>query len=220
MRLSKMLGMAVTAGVIMAAVIGTSSAMAGYTALCKVNELPCAVANQVSVLQMAKSSGTVLSVEATGGIELTALCLNVSFKGEVLGLGSGGNGLSQSIHTTELNYANCGTNASHNNCFTSTVKLPLFELLKTAPNLGQLTALSGKILVFCSLFGFTVLHCVYDLTGLTFPFEGALHSAGTGHGMWTASGIVFPVLDGSFFCPVTTRVSFLMEPTSHTWISS
>ncbi len=212
-----MFGLAAIAAVAAMAFIGASSASATSTALCKVNEDPCAAGNQLSSLHMTNTAGTLGELLAIGGIELTVLCLNILAQAEVLALGS-----PLSVHTKELNLTNCGTNAGHNNCTVNTaIKLPLFDLLKTGANLGQLTALSGEALVRCVIAGIIVIDCTYNGTGLSFTVEGALHSgAGTGHGMLTSNGTELPLASGGGLCPEKSIIHGLLEPLTHTWISS
>ncbi len=221
MQIKLTFGAAMLAAIVVITGSMAASASAETTTLCDTHEEPCQPGNQLKSLHMVNTPGTIGELLAVGGIELTALCLNVLAQAEVLGPGSAPNELSQSIHTTELNFTNCGTNALHNNCTVNTaIKLPLFELSKTALNLGTLEATSGEALVRCVIGGIIVIDCTYNAKGLTAQFEGALHKGSeTGHGMVSLNKVALPLASGGGFCPEKSFIHGLLEPLEHAYVT-
>lgn len=213
MRLIKLFGFAMLTSVIAMALIGTSIAAANDTVLCKVHELNCAPVSQVEELHMNNTAGTVLTVLNSVA---DVLCLTALLKAEVGPLGA-----PQALSATALTFGSCGTNAAHNNCLVGTIELPEFSLLRTVLNLGTLTTEEGIINVKCTILGFVKINCDYDLNGLAFPMEGALHKGvQTGHGMLTALNKGLAPLEGlgGVACPTASSLDFLLEPSEHTYI--
>ncbi len=224
MRLIKTFGLAAIAAVAAMAFVGASSAMAtGHTALCKTHEDPCAEANLVKNIHMQAgttilktSLATVLCLKSSavahaehGGLSLLLVIEHPS--GEKLTIID-----PLGFQVLTLTWENCGTNAAHNNCTVTNLKLPLIDLLKTALNLGTATVLGAEVLVNCV----GILHCVYggkEITG--FNVEGALHTAGAGHGMFTANELSVPNV-GGLLCPSTSKWTALYEPLEHIFGSS
>jgi hypothetical protein len=215
-----MFGLAALTAVAAMAFVGASSAMAKEnTALCKVHQEPCAEGNLVSSVHMIAldpiletSLATVLCEEslALGAVEKNEKTKKfLAAAPEPLG-----------VNITELTWKNCKTTGSAtNNCTVTNLKLPLFDVLKTALNLGEATALGAEVLVKCTnipLIG--ELHCVYGGASVgPFAVEGALHKEKTGHGMFTATKLTVPKIKGTF-CPETSKWTALYEPLEHLFI--
>jgi hypothetical protein len=60
---------------------------------------------------------------------------------------------------------------------------------------------------------------VYDTTNLEFGAEGALHQAGTGHGMVTATAAPLTPVEEKEECPKKMTLDMLLEPSVHTYIA-
>lgn len=208
-RLIKMFGLAAVAAVAAMAFIGASSASATSTALCKVHQEPCAEANLVKSIHMVANDPILETSIAT---VLCASSLAVASVGALAA--------PQKATVTTLTWTACKTvGSATENCTVTNLKLPVFDVLKTALNLGTAVALNPEVLVKCTnipIFG--ELHCVYGGPAVEgFSVEGALHLAGTGHGMFTATKLTVPKVKG-FFCPETSKWTALYEPLEHIYI--
>jgi hypothetical protein len=94
--------------------------------------------------------------------------------------------------------------------------------LNSGENLGTATALGGEALVECNLGILGTLHCVYGGPKVEgFSLEGALHQAGTGHGMFTTKELTVPIVEKiSGACPSESKFTALYEPLVHLWITT
>jgi hypothetical protein len=197
-----MFGLAALAAVAAMAFVGASSAMGENTAICKVHEEPCASGNIAQTVHMVAGT-TILETDLT-----TVLCLGALGVGTTEGLGA-----PAGYTITSLTWSNCGTTSAHNNCTVTTLQNGLLDVLKTALNLGTAAALGTEVLVECNiLLGF---HCIYgggEVKG--FKVEGALHTAGAGHGMFTAKELLVPKV-GGLICPKESFWTALFEPLEH-----
>jgi hypothetical protein len=210
-RLIKMIGLAAIAALASMAFLGASTASAETnTVLCLVNELECPTEPtdqrlQNALVHLVQSEGFVGKLLSSLG---TILCLEVLATALVGELATAPEQLA--FHTDgethKITYVNgtCGTNSTHTNC-TVTEEKPggLLSLLKTGPDFGILTVLSGKTHVVCSEVGvFKVkVDCVYDGTGVKFE---------VGEQMVSAQEKTVNIVEGSFFCPSESKLDALM----------
>jgi len=211
MRLIKVLGLAGLTAVVAMAFVGASSATAtGITAACKTKEAICPESQLVHTIHLSNTEGSTISIlNKIANI----LCLGVLAKTISLQVG-----IPQKINTESFSFTGCGTSAAHKNCAVEFKGLPSFTLLKEKPNLGVLTATKGKLLVQCEGEGFSNINCTYDTKDLEFNAEGALHQAGTGHGMVTASNAPLSPEVETEECPKEAKLDLLLEPSEHVYI--
>ena len=214
-RLIKMFGLAAIAAVAAMAFIGASTASATTTALCKVNEDPCNVANQLDEVH-AVNVGTLPQLLSSLP---TVLCLSVLAQAAVdKGL------LGNPLHLqATLSFTGCGTNAAHSNCTVTVLEQPALNLLKTAANKGTITAdpaKQGVVELKCTLIGVTV-DCDYSGGELTFPVTGA---TGTNKGQIVANATpakLTKALGGfGFVCPENSTLDGTLESLTNVFISS
>jgi hypothetical protein len=190
----------------MLAAIGDAPAMGeGVTALCKIHESPCPEKDLVKTIHLVNSNPVNLLNP------LTVLCLSLLLTAEVLEPAD-----PQQLHATEFKISGCGVLSGHADCQIEVKEMPTFTLSQDSLDLGVLTAENGKIDVMCSPHAL-VSHCIYKLAGMELDIEGALHQAGTGHGMVTASEDA--ISRESFFC-ANFDVDFLLEPLEHVHVVS
>jgi hypothetical protein len=180
MRLIKLLGLAVLALAVTAA-IGASSASALKPAqLCKVHlSLDCPQGQAVTEDHQVLAPGTVWRLLGS----ITILCLSALKLATPLELAK-----PQQVHTLYLELTGCGTGSSHDNCTIEVEELPLLHLLKIGLDAGVLTALNGALRVQCGSF----IDCLIDLEGAEFTM-GAQHT--------TADDVPVRALGNPFFCP-------------------
>ena len=194
MRLIKMFGLAAVAAVAAMALVGATSASALNTELCTAHSaLTCGAGNDANTVSFL-GSGELLSDL------VDILCLDVHGTATPLALAN-----PQSVHILLLDYLNCGTTSSHNNCDILVLELPLANLNKTGLDAGTLTAENGLVTVICEnidIFGIDI-ECNYDATGLQFSV-GAQHL--------TASNTKVDKTSGSL-CPEESFVDGLLETT-------
>jgi hypothetical protein len=178
------------------ALIGTSSAMAESTVLCKVDKSPCPEASWVkSVHFVAKS--VVFEPE-----EYNYKC-EALLTAEALGLGS-----PEVLDVTSLQYVNC-----NQGCTRTAIKLGTLKVLRTGSELASVTGEGGEILVKCS----NGIHCVFDLGGTAGTLSGPLLTGGTAH--LTYSKALLHKIAG-FFCPSEVTLTALFEALEAFYISS
>jgi hypothetical protein len=205
MRLVRIITLSATMAIAGMALLGTSSATAGNTALCIIHESPCAVPNRVSSVHFVSSTTTLLTSL------VNILCLSSLFSGTTE---NGGLGNPLGITVNSLTFSNCGTTAAHNNCTKTVLKPGLIDILRTALQLGTATWLGLEVLVECLISGGITLHCVYGGAAVTgFVVEGALHAGGGGHGKITGS-LTLPKVSG-LLCPATDIWDIVYESLSH-----
>jgi len=199
----KMFGLAAIAAVAAMAFVGAGTASAEGIAICKKNELPCPVAEQVSLIHATLEAGTVGRLLTSLS---TILCLEVLAEAHVEGALLQATTLNAIILVT---FGKCGSNAAHSNCasIATTGADGLANLTKNAANLGTIKGTlgaPGSVKVQCTLIGFP-LDCDYGGGSLTLPVEGAGHAAGAGNGRFTAneSQLELTATLGGIFCPPT-----------------
>ena len=236
----KMLGFAALAAMAAMAFLGASSASAKYSSvLCLEKEHVCSEKNSVElkVIHLTQSAGSIGTLHGLTPL-FNVLCLNVLALGETLHLGE----LDElaeppvreqyEIHLTKLDFTNCGTNATHNNCEIKSLVLPILLSLLTEElengsgnGWGTLTKLNGETLVKCNLPLIGTIDCIYEGKGTTFKAEN------TGaRGMVTANGVALKKTAGSGFCSAESTITQgLLEPlpssedpehVSPAWVSS
>jgi hypothetical protein len=205
-----MIGLAAIAAIAAMAVVGASLAMAnGPTALCKVNEEPCAPGNLAGHVHFESVGEPTLK---TTSPKLELKCLSSLALGDAEALGN-----PTGVTLTQLTWTGCYTapfSGTHNCTYTTEVP-GLIDVLRTAANLGTATLLGTEIRLQCG----ALINCVLggkEITGLT--VEGALHNGGTGHGMPSAPGIAMPKVKG--LCPSTLVWTALFESLEHFFIST
>jgi hypothetical protein len=208
-RLIKMIGFVAVAAVAMA-FIGAGSAMAnGPTALCKVNEEPCAAGNLTGHVHF-ESVGEPTLLTASPKLEIKCLSSLALGDAEALGNPTG-------ITVSALTWTGCylAPFSGTHNCTVKTENLGLIDVLRTAANLGTATALSTEVRVTCG----AVINCVFggaSTTGLT--VEGALHNGSNSHGNLSAPGISVPKVKG--LCPSIAVWVAEYESLEHIFIST
>ncbi len=213
-----MFGLAGLVVVAAMAFVGATSASATTTQLCKVHKEPCPAGSAVTSIHMVNVGAVPVLLNSTADV----LCLSVLAVGTPLELAS-----PQIVDVTQFTFSNCGTNAAHNNCTVTALELPKLSVLKTALNLGTLTAPTGagegRTNVKCTILGFIKINCDYKGAGLSFGVEGAGHTATAGHGMLTSLKTSLPLsesLEGGGLCPSTSSIDALLEPLEDTYIVS
>ncbi len=173
MKSIKTLGIAAVLAVVAMAFLGTSSAMAGNTAMCSSNvggELACPPEKQVTSFHaVALNSGFLTSV---GNVT----CKEALAEGSVLGLDA-----PQISHLTKFNWTSC-TSSLGGACTVTTTKLGLILFLKTAANLGTVVYDNLIFRIVCAPF----IDCEYTpvgethLLGSTLPLLGGESNGGFG----------------------------------------
>lgn len=179
MKPMKMFGLALVAAVAAMALVGASSALAESTALCKVNENPCALANQYP-------AGTIIEAQLLHQTESSAenlknvspsLLLGPNLVEEVRCWESSASGETTTGLATPLEGKLTGLSFGH--CFhktgvgcTVTVnQLGTLTLLKTGANLGEAKVNGVLVTVVCGVSP-VVLECVYKTEALPMAAKG------------------------------------------------
>jgi hypothetical protein len=202
-RLIKTFGLAAVAAVAAMAFVGASSAMAEFTLLCKNHNSATSCSEPVAEIHVVANDPVILS--SLGDI----LCESSLGTGEVLGLGA-----PQVVHMTFLVWTNCSRSGEA--CTVSAPTLGLMSVLRTALNLGTVTPSGGVIKVVCGSF----ISCKYTLNSEhTLTVQGALHSAGIGHGEILANEIDIRKA-GFGLCPSEAKWDARYEPLEHVYIVS
>jgi hypothetical protein len=205
-------GLAALAALAVMASMGASTAMAtGNTALCKIHEDPCQVANQVSQVHAVSTNFVVLNNIAN------VLCLEVLTKLNALKLGN-----PLVMHSEALVFTGCGTNAAHNNCSITTEELPLLNVLRTSLNLAEATFQAGRIRVQCTVLGSLVIDCPIELAGTELVMWGSGHLPGFGdEGGQSGSGAgTTPSGFDDVLCPEEIETDILLTALEHFYIVS
>jgi hypothetical protein len=152
MRLIKAFGLTAGCAIAAMAFIGSSSAMAGNTALCKSNEegaLTCAEANQLKKIHAVATNAVILS--AGGNVVCKSSLLEVT----LLGLGA-----PQTSHVNSLTWTEC-IYKEIVKCTVTTIALGTLLFLKTAANLGVSQFHNMKLLIECGIFS-PFVDCIYE----------------------------------------------------------
>ncbi len=198
MRTIKLIGLAAMAALTALALVGAPSAMAeGSTALCKVDQTPCAAGNLV---------GTVHE-ESVGKATLLSSTLNVECNVLFSGTATLGN---PATVTGSFSYSNC-----NNSCtVTQQGATPVITVLRLGHELADVTG-KGEVKLSC-LFGF--IKCVYNGTGLEGHGLGPLLSSGSANGEIRIEGKETHKVSGE--CPASAFLDLLTAPLTATYISS
>lgn len=167
-----------------AALIGTSSATAS-TALCKVDESPCAKANQVTEIHLVAEP--VLIHTSTMDYEC-----NASLSATVGELGE-----SQTLTAQSLTYTSC-----NQGCTRTVKKLGTLSLERTGTETAKISGSGFEIHVVCS----GQIDCSYAFNGLNGTALGALLTSDNGH--FRFEGSTLEKL-GGLLCPTVATLSGL-----------
>ena len=199
MRVIKMLGLGAVAAMAAMAFVGATTASATSTQLCKSHDAATALTcdNAAVGVRMVDDPDTTDHLLTT---LLDVLCDHIEGLGTPLALAN-----PQELHISSLLFGECETNGD--GCIVTVLSQPLSNLLKTGLDQGTLTATNGSVLVECEDVIFsTDLHCIYDLTGLTFSV-GAQHL--------TASNTQINRSDELSLCPDESFVDMLLVTVDH-----
>ena len=199
MRLIKISGLAGLAALMAMAFVGASTAIAGSTTLCKVDESPCSPGNQIShVHEVTIGKAKLLTNLIT--VECDAL-----FLGDVSGA-TLNNPLSILGNFT---YTNCGSCDVYETSAKSAI-----GVLRTAHELAEVAG-EGRVFVDCGAF----VECEYIGKGLKGHGLGPLLAQeGLPKGSVSISeGTTINV--GGFFCPEKAKLDIATTPLTTTYIS-
>jgi hypothetical protein len=161
MRLIKMFGLAAIAAIAAMAFVGVSSASAGPTALCAIDDELVCESPYVGHVEATSSDGELLTESGT------ILCDNSIILGNALGLGN--------PQVTHLELIDFGPDCLLNHLVSCTIQAShvlLLEILKTGANTGSVRSVNNWVVIKCGL----VIHCEY---GGTFTAGVALGSGAT-----------------------------------------
>jgi hypothetical protein len=197
-RTIKLIGLTALAALTAMAIVGASSAMAeGSTALCKVDQTPCASGNLV----------TTVHEESVGKAVLLSSLLNVECNVLFSGTATLGN---PATVTGKFTYSSCNNSCTVTEQSASSV----INVLKLGHELGDVTG-KGEVKLSC-LAGF--LKCVYNGEGLKGHALGPLLSSGSANGEVRLEEQKTKVVSGS--CPKEAFLDLLTAPLTATYISS
>lgn len=192
-----MFGFAALAAVMAMAFVGASSAMAGSTALCKVDQSPCAAGNVIThVHEVTSAKAKLLSI-------ITVEC-DVLFLGDV----SGASLANPLVIVGDFTYTNCGSCEVTETSAKSTIKV-----LRTAAELAEVTG-EGKVFVDCG----AALECEYNGVGLKGHGLGALTAPP--NGSVSLLNQVTTKTGGGFFCPKEAKLDITTSALTPTYISA
>lgn len=180
----KMLGFAVVVALIATALIGASSASAS-TALCKVDENPCAKTNQLTEIHLVAEP--VLIHTSVMDYECNAL----------LSATVGELGEAQTLTAQSLTYTSC-----NQGCTRTVNKLGKLTLERTEAETAKLTGSGFEIHVQCS----GQIDCSYAFNGLNGTALGALLTGDNGHLRFEEATLE---KIGGFLCPTVATLSGL-----------
>ncbi len=208
MRLRKAIGLVATTGTI--ALLAVSSAAATSTQLCKVHKEPCPAGSGVTTIHLTNVGDVVIHATLLG-INTLTLCHKSLIEATVLGLAA-----PQILHLTSMSLEECfreKNGLDGDKCTYTVTSLGLLEVLKTALNLGEVKTTGTNALVACP----GVPECEYGGNEVKLgTTEGALHTAGAGHGMFNISATL--KVKGGAFCPSTALGLALYEPLEHLFL--
>jgi uncharacterized protein YqgV (UPF0045/DUF77 family) len=203
MNLMKILGLAALAALTAMVLLGTPSAMAEGTALCKVDQSPCKEANAVKHVHEETLAGASAVLLSTAG---SVLC-NVLFLGDALGL----EGKPLVIHG-HFTYSGCNKNGSEG-CTVSEVSTDsLIEALKEGHETAKVTG-SGEFKVHCG----SSINCTYDHKELTATATGPLLSISE-NGETAISAQTLHQVSGEL-CPKTAKLDITTVPLEGVYVS-
>lgn len=202
MRLMKMIGLSCLAALASMAIVGASTASAtGSTALCTVDQTPCAAGNLVKHIH-----------EVGTGVKLLTNILTITctglFLGDVLSPF-----LANPLHIVgNFTYSGCKEQEG-GACEAKEVSASsLITVLRTEAEKSEITG-EGEVLAKCGAF----LHCVYNGKNLKGVGLGALKAAPNGEAS-TEEATTNKV--SGFLCPSTSKLDALYKPLTPTYIST
>ncbi len=195
MRSVKILGLAALAALVATALAGVSSATAS-TALCKVDENPCAKANQVTEVHFVAEP--VLIHTSTMDYECDAL----------LSATVGELGETQVLTAQSLVYSNC-----NQGCARTVKKLGTLSLQRTEAETAKIKGSGFEIYVQCS----GQIDCTYAFNGLNGTALGALLTSDNGHLRFEEATLE---KIGGFLCPLVATLSGLFEALQAFYVES
>jgi len=191
----KMLGLAVIAALAVTASIGASSASAS-TALCKVDENPCAKANQVTEIHLVAEP--VLIHTSVMDYECNAL----------LSATVGELAEAQTLTAQSLTYTSC-----NQGCTRTVKKLGTLSLERTEAETAKISGSGFEIYVQCS----GKIDCTYAFNGLTGTALGALLTGDKGHFRFEGSTLE---KIGGLLCPTVATLSGLFVASQTFYVES
>jgi hypothetical protein len=195
----KILGLAVVAALMAMALVGTSSATAETTALCKVDESECAAGNLVTHVHEETLTGNQgLLLDSLGNVKCTVLFLSTS-----VGIPS-----TPLIVKGNFTYTGCKRKKliGEEDCTVTEQNGPAeIKLTKTGTEIAKVTG-KGEVKVACGSF----IECVYNGEGLEATAKGALASAET-NGEVSISEQSTHKVSGSL-CPAEARLDLKLTP--------
>lgn len=198
MRPVKMFGLAAFAALAATALIGASSASAS-TALCKVDENPCAKANQVTEVHFVAEP--VLIHTSVMDYECNAL----------LSATVGELGETQTLTAQALTYTSC-----NQGCTRTVNKLGKLTLERTGTETAKLTGSGFEIHVVCKGQGGQI-DCSYAFNGLNGTALGALLTGDNGHLRF--EGATLEKI-GGLLCPTVATLSGLFVASQAFYVES
>jgi len=196
MKPTKMLGIATIATVTVMAFAGASSAMAQSTALCKVDENPCAKANQVTEVHFVAEPILI----HTSAMDYECNALLSATVGEL--------GEPQVLTAQSLQYTSC-----NQGCTRTVKKLGKLSLERTEAETAKISGSGFEIYVQCS----GQIDCTYAFNGLNGTALGALLTGDNGHLRF--EGATLEKI-GGFLCPTVATLSALFHASQAFYVES
>jgi len=200
----KMLSLAALAVLMAMAFAGASSAMAADTALCKTDESPCILVNQVTHVHEATSVNAEI-LNGLGHVKCGVLFLSTAV---------GALATTQVINGN-FTYANCKRKKlvpPEENCTVAEINGPAeIKVLRLNPEESEV-AFKFEVSVVCG----GVINCVYDGVGLLGTGSGPLPSST--NGKVTINAQTMHKVSGSF-CPEEAKLDIVTIALSATYIS-
>lgn len=196
MKLARMIGLGLVAAIAVMALIGASSAMAETTALCKVDEDPCAEANQVTEVHY--KAEKIIILTSSMNYECDAL-----LSGTVSKLGE-----TQTLEAQSLTYTNC-----NQGCTRTVTKLGSFSIQRSALELAKISGSGFEISVKCG----TTINCSYAFNELNGTVKGSLLTGDNGH--ITYEKATLQKL-GGFLCPTEAYLDALFVASEPVYVKS
>jgi len=203
MKSVKIFGLVVLAATTMA--LGTSSAMAESTTLCKADENPCGEANRILHWHWQTLSGAKMKLLA--GL-VTVACDVLLLAGILLRIFP-----PRVILHVKISFSNCGS------CTVEELEggETTIEVLKEGHETAKVTG-EGVMFVDC---GGEALECEYDWEGLVGTAKGPLLSSETNGSVSITNQVVHKHPGGGGqLCPETSKLDITVTPLSATYITS
>ncbi len=198
----KMFGVAAMAALLAMAFVGVSSAMAGSTQLCKVDQNPCESKNAVTHVHETTTSKAILL--SSDPIECDVLSLSSSV---------GNLGAPQVIKGIFI-WEPC-----EGDCTLEEENGPTeLKILRTGTELGRVTSGTGSGAGLAHLICPFGIDCYYVFAGLDGHILGALSSGPNGSTQLLEQEVERE--SGGFFCPSEGKLDIHTTPLSATYISS